>query len=166
MTNPTMEIDQSKVGWAQQTIMWISRAVTFLIYLYVLFVEIILLLGFLLLLGGANPSSSFVEWVYRSLDRAMKPFRGIFASDRARSDGQRRAVGLRHVGALCDDHVRHPGDRRLDAARLVERTSRSDSTGKTRNTAVSRSSARPSPVRSRTMTASAPVAPETPTDNS
>jgi len=78
MTNPMMEIDQSKVGWAQQTIMWISRVVTFLIYLYVLFVEIILLLGFLLLLGGANPSSSFVEWVYRSLDRAMKPFRGIF----------------------------------------------------------------------------------------
>jgi hypothetical protein len=80
MTNATSEIDQSTVGWAQRGILWFSRAITFLIYLYVLFVEVILLLGFLLLLGGANPSSSFVEWVYRSLDRAMRPFRGIFSS--------------------------------------------------------------------------------------
>ena len=80
MTNAAMEIDQSTVGWARRIVLWFSRAITFLIYLYVLFVEVILLMGFLLLLGGANPSSPFVEWVYRSLDRAMRPFRGIFAS--------------------------------------------------------------------------------------
>jgi hypothetical protein len=56
----------------------VSRAVTFFVYLYVVAVEIILGLGFFLLLLGANPSSGFVEWVYRSLDRAMAPFRGIF----------------------------------------------------------------------------------------
>jgi hypothetical protein len=58
---------------------WLARAVSYLVYAYLLIVEVILLLGFLLLLFGANPSSSFVEWSYRNLDRAMRPFRGIFA---------------------------------------------------------------------------------------
>ncbi len=78
MTNATLGSDPT-AGWAQRSILWLSRAVTFAIYVYVLIVEVILLLGFFLLLFGANPSSSFVEWVYRSLDRAMKPFRGMFA---------------------------------------------------------------------------------------
>lgn len=56
----------------------LAKVVSYFVYFYVLFVEIILTLGFLLLLAGANPSSSFVTWIYRSLDRAMEPFRGIF----------------------------------------------------------------------------------------
>ncbi len=56
------------------------RVVGYLIYAYLVFVEIILFLGFFLLLFGANSSAGFVEWVYRSLDRAMRPFRGIFES--------------------------------------------------------------------------------------
>lgn len=63
--------------WRRWTVL-VSRAITFLVYLYVVAVEIILGLGFFLLLLGANPSSGFVEWVYRSLDRTMAPFRGIF----------------------------------------------------------------------------------------
>jgi hypothetical protein len=55
-----------------------ARFIGYLAYVYIIFVEIILFLGFFLLLFGANPSSSFVEWAYRNLDRAMKPFRGIF----------------------------------------------------------------------------------------
>ena len=55
-----------------------TRTISYVVYFYILAVEAILFLGFFLLLLGANPSSSFVEWVYRSLDRAMKPFRGIF----------------------------------------------------------------------------------------
>lgn len=55
-----------------------ARVVAMAVYAYALMVEIILSLGFLLLLFGANPSSSFVEWIYRNLDRAMQPFRGIF----------------------------------------------------------------------------------------
>ena len=51
---------------------------SFLVYAYLVVVEVILLLGFLLLLAGANSDSSFVQWVYRSLDRTMRPFRGIF----------------------------------------------------------------------------------------
>ncbi len=79
MTVPTPQRERSAMSWTQHAILWISRAVTFLVYLYVLAVEIILLLGFVLLLGGANPSTSFVQWVYRSLGRTMQPFRGIFA---------------------------------------------------------------------------------------
>jgi len=40
----------------------------------------ILVMGFFLLLFGANPDAAFAEWVYRALDRVMKPFRGIFES--------------------------------------------------------------------------------------
>jgi hypothetical protein len=72
------EIDRSHVSPVRRGIVLVTRALSFLVYLYLVFVEIILTLGFFLLLLGANPSSSFVEWVYRSLDRAMRPFRGIF----------------------------------------------------------------------------------------
>ena len=58
---------------------WIVRVLTYLIYAYIIFVEIILLLGFILKLFGANPTSGFVDWVYHALDRVMAPFRGIFA---------------------------------------------------------------------------------------
>ncbi len=55
-----------------------ARIVGYVVYFYVIFVEIILMLGFFLLLFGANTSAGFTEWAYRNLDRAMKPFRGIF----------------------------------------------------------------------------------------
>lgn len=74
----TAQIDRSRQHPAQRFALLTGKALTFLVYLYVLVVEVILTLGFVLLLLGANPSSSFVEWVYRSLDRIMRPFRGIF----------------------------------------------------------------------------------------
>ena len=42
------------------------------------FIEAILFLGFILKLFGANPSTAFVRWAYRSLDRVMAPFDGVF----------------------------------------------------------------------------------------
>ncbi len=74
------EIDESKRGPLRKGTLWLARAISTVGYVYVLIVEIILLLGFFLLLFGANPTSSFVDWVYRSMDRAMRPFRGIFSS--------------------------------------------------------------------------------------
>ncbi|MDH4119190.1 MAG: YggT family protein [Acidimicrobiia bacterium] len=56
----------------------VARAIAYLVYFYLVVVEIILSLGFFLLLFGANPSSGFAQWIYRSLDRSMEPFRGIF----------------------------------------------------------------------------------------
>ena len=55
-----------------------TRVISYLIYFYVIVVEIILIIGFFLLLFGANPSAGFTEWAYRNLDRVMEPFRGIF----------------------------------------------------------------------------------------
>ena len=55
-----------------------TRVISYLIYFYVIVVEIILIIGFFLLLFGANPSAGFTQWAYRNLDRVMEPFRGIF----------------------------------------------------------------------------------------
>jgi hypothetical protein len=63
---------------ARRVIVWVTRAISYLVYAYVVVVEVILAIGFFLLLFGANPSSDFVQWIYRSLNRAMEPFRGIF----------------------------------------------------------------------------------------
>jgi hypothetical protein len=64
----------------RQVSIWLARAIAYLAYAYLLITEFILLQGFLLQLFGANPGSSYVDWAYRSLDRVMAPFRGIFES--------------------------------------------------------------------------------------
>jgi hypothetical protein len=63
---------------ARKVAVWLARAISYLVYFYLISVEIILVLGFFLLLFGANPSAGFTEWAYRNLDRVMEPFRGIF----------------------------------------------------------------------------------------
>jgi hypothetical protein len=68
----------SKALSERRVVLLIARAVGYLVYAYLIVVEIILLLGFVLLLFGANPSAGFTEWSYRNLDRVMSPFRGIF----------------------------------------------------------------------------------------
>lgn len=60
--------------------LWGARILGYGLYFYLLVTEIVLALGFVLLLFGANPGPSFVQWVYHSLDRSMEPFRGIFTS--------------------------------------------------------------------------------------
>jgi uncharacterized protein YggT (Ycf19 family) len=62
------------------TIVRVARGVTYLVYAFTVVALVILLLGFFLLLFGANPDAPFAEWIYRSLDRVMAPFRGIFES--------------------------------------------------------------------------------------
>src|SRR5687768_6112335 len=61
-----------------RTVVTLARAIVYFVYFYFIAVEIILGLGFFLLLFGANPEAGFTEWVYRNLDRVMAPFRGIF----------------------------------------------------------------------------------------
>ena len=58
----------------------VARALVYLVYFWVMLSIAILVLGFFLLLFGANPDAPFSEWAYRSLDRVMAPFRGIFES--------------------------------------------------------------------------------------
>jgi uncharacterized protein YggT (Ycf19 family) len=64
----------------KQVTVWLARAVAYLAYAYLMITQIMLIQGFLLRLFGANPGSSYVDWVYRSLDRVMAPFRGMFES--------------------------------------------------------------------------------------
>ena len=56
----------------------VCRAVVWVVYAIVIVNVIMLSLAFLLRLFGANPDAGFTEWVYRSVDRTMAPFRGIF----------------------------------------------------------------------------------------
>jgi uncharacterized protein YggT (Ycf19 family) len=58
----------------------VARVLTYFVYAVVIINLVILLLGFFLLLFGANPDAQFAEWVYRGLDRVMEPFRGLFKS--------------------------------------------------------------------------------------
>jgi uncharacterized protein YggT (Ycf19 family) len=55
-----------------------GRALLWLVYAWVTVTMVLLFLAFLLQLFGANPTAGFVEWVYRSVERGMAPFRGIF----------------------------------------------------------------------------------------
>jgi uncharacterized protein YggT (Ycf19 family) len=73
-----MANDTVPAAGLRKAFLWVTRLVSYLIYFYVIVVEIILFLGFVLLLFGANPTAGFTQWVYRNLDRAMAPFRGIF----------------------------------------------------------------------------------------
>ncbi len=61
-----------------KTITIVARLISYLVYFYVIVVEVLLFFGFFLLLLGANQSAGFAQFVYRSVDRAMKPFRGLF----------------------------------------------------------------------------------------
>jgi len=56
----------------------VARVVVWAVYAFALVTGALLTTAFLLHLTGANPEASFVEWVYRSTERAMRPFRGIF----------------------------------------------------------------------------------------
>jgi uncharacterized protein YggT (Ycf19 family) len=63
---------------AATTVVWSARALTYLVYAFVIAALVILVFGFFLLLFGANPDAPFAEWVYRALRRVMAPFRGLF----------------------------------------------------------------------------------------
>ena len=73
-----MATQRLEVLRARKGVVAVARVITYLIYFYLIVVEIILIIGFFLLLFGANPSAGFTEWAYRNLDRVMEPFRGIF----------------------------------------------------------------------------------------
>ena len=60
------------------TVLKAARVLLWLIYAWVSIMLVLLFLTFILELAGANPTAGFVDWVYRSVERAMAPFRGIF----------------------------------------------------------------------------------------
>jgi uncharacterized protein YggT (Ycf19 family) len=64
----------------------LTRALTYLVYAFVVVALVLLLLAFFLLLLGANPHAPFAEFVSRGLTRVMAPFRGLF--EPVRMDGR------------------------------------------------------------------------------
>ena len=58
----------------------LARILPWLVYAYLLLEVIVLTLAFFLLLFNASTDADFTQWVYRSADRALEPFRGIFPS--------------------------------------------------------------------------------------
>ncbi len=68
----------SQSGDFEHGLVWMARALSYLVRWYLVAVQVILGMTFFLLLFGANQDSEFVRWVYRSGERAMGPFRGIF----------------------------------------------------------------------------------------
>jgi len=55
-----------------------ARVLVWLVYAFFVVATIILLLAFVLLLFNASTTASFTQWVYRSANRVLEPFRGIF----------------------------------------------------------------------------------------
>lgn len=90
----------------RRMVLWGARALGYVVYAYVVLTEIVLALGFVLLLFGANPDPPFVQWAYRSLERAMEPFRGIFTSIELGQTGNERRGCPRQLGAVRDAGLR------------------------------------------------------------
>lgn len=89
MSNPSVPTRQQLVDEAQAratdaeqspypVFLRIARILVRVVYVIVLLIALLLTLAFLLRLAGANPEAGFVQWVERSADRVMDPFRGIF----------------------------------------------------------------------------------------
>lgn len=55
-----------------------AKTLVMVVNIVVLLTFSILTLGFLLHLAGASPEATFVDWVYRTTERAMQPFRGMY----------------------------------------------------------------------------------------
>jgi uncharacterized protein YggT (Ycf19 family) len=57
-----------------------ARVVVWFFYAVIVVQVLLLLTAFVLRLLGASTDAGFTRWVYRSADRSMEPFRGIFPS--------------------------------------------------------------------------------------
>jgi uncharacterized protein YggT (Ycf19 family) len=63
----------------------IGKLLVVLLYGLVVAAVVILLIAFFLELFNANSSAPFVQWIYRSAETIMAPFRGIFPRVEAES---------------------------------------------------------------------------------
>lgn len=75
MSNQTADYpsdSSTTTGWK------FAKVLVWLVYAYFVVAVIILTLAFFLLLFNASTDAAFTEWVYRSADRVLEPFRGIF----------------------------------------------------------------------------------------
>lgn len=67
-----------KPSSSKLVIIKVSRVLVYLVYTWLVIATVFLLLGFILLLLGANTSTPFVQFVYKIAANFLEPFRGMF----------------------------------------------------------------------------------------
>lgn len=72
----------------------IARGLTWLVYGFVVIAIVFLVLGFILLLFGANQDVAFVRFVYNIAAEFLQPFRGIFPPHQISDTSYFSAAGL------------------------------------------------------------------------
>ena len=83
MTQPTQPTQPTRTLPKDQpvtTSLRLAKILPWIVYVYLVLEVIVLTLAFFLLLFNASTDAEFTQWVYRSADRALEPFRGIFPS--------------------------------------------------------------------------------------
>jgi uncharacterized protein YggT (Ycf19 family) len=89
------ELEQSPL----RVILKISRLLVWIIWAVVAVQAALLTVAFFLRLFGASTDAPFTQWVYRSAEHAMRPFRGIFPT---REIGEASVLDTSLLfGALC-----------------------------------------------------------------
>lgn len=83
-----------------------AKVITILVYTYFIVASVFLIVGFFLLLFGANPNTPFVKFVYHFASLFLQPFREIFPghqiSDRSYFSGAALfAIIMYGIGALA-----------------------------------------------------------------
>lgn len=71
-----------------------AKVLTYLVYAYAIIAIVFLVLGFVLLLFGANASTPFVKFVYNIAAEFLQPFRDIFPGKPISDRGYFSAAGL------------------------------------------------------------------------
>lgn len=72
----------------------VSRALVYVVYFFAITAIVFLVIGFVLLLFGANTTSSFVRFVYDIAAEFLQPFRGIFPPKQITETSYFSASGL------------------------------------------------------------------------
>jgi uncharacterized protein YggT (Ycf19 family) len=72
----------------------LTRGLVWLVYAYTVIAIVFLVLGFVLLLLGANADVPFVHFVYRIAAEFLQPFRGIFPPHQISDRSYFSAAGL------------------------------------------------------------------------
>ena len=58
----------------------VFRLIATVIFWYVMLLEVVLAIGFVFVLFGLDASTWFADLVYRTVERTMAPFRGVFTA--------------------------------------------------------------------------------------
>ena len=79
--DPDIQDDGAVMGFR------LGKVLVWLVYAYLVVAVIILVLAFFLMLFNASTAAEFTQWVYRSADRVLQPFRGIFPTAKLGEQG-------------------------------------------------------------------------------